>query len=169
MARSLGDRIASVRVDAIYTSPVQRCRETAKIVATNWGLRPVPYRSFSEVDYGSWTGRKLSSLRRTKQWRELFASAARFRFPGGETLGEAQARAVAAAEGLAERHPDQTVAVVSHSDVIRAMLVHYLGMPLDLIHRLDVLPASASVIDLPSGGAPRVPVVNDSGNPAAWR
>ena len=169
MAESLGSRVAGVDVRAVYTSPVQRCRETAKIVAASWELRPVPYRSFTEVDFGSWTGRKLSSLRRTKLWRELFVSAGRFRFPGGETLGEVQARAVAACEALADRHQRETVVVVSHADVIRSLLAHYLGMPIDLIHRLDVTVASASVIDLPGGGAPRVPVVNDTGDPARWR
>jgi probable phosphoglycerate mutase len=169
MARRLGERIASVDVHSVYTSPVQRCRETARIVAESWALQPVPYRSFTEVDFGSWTGRKLSSLRRTKQWRELFVSAARFRFPGGETLGEVQARAVAAAEALADRHAADTIAVVSHADVIRTMLAHYLGMPLDLVHRLDVAAASVSLIHLAPGGQPHVPVVNDTGDPERWR
>lgn len=159
-AVALGKRLSGVSVDALYTSPVLRCRETARPLAEEWSLDAVPYRSFSEVDYGAWTGRSLGSLRRTNLWRQLMVAPARVRFPGGETLVEVQARAVAACEDLGARHGDGTVCVVSHADVIRLLLAHYLGTAIDLYHRLSVAPASVSVVDLPAKGPPRVPVVN---------
>ncbi len=162
-AEELGRRLSHLPVTALYTSPVQRCRETARLAGTSWNLTPVPYRSFTEVDYGTWTGRSLSSLRRTKLWRMLFVAPSRVSFPGGETLGDVQARAVAACEALAERHGKHTVAVVSHGDVIKAVLAHYLGVHLDLFQRLVVAPASASLIHLPDGGFPQVIFVNDTG------
>jgi broad specificity phosphatase PhoE len=89
------------------------------------------------------------------------AGAPRFRFPQGETLDEVRIRAVGATEGLAGSLPAGAVAiVVSHADVIRVLLAHYLGMSLDLVHRLRVAPASVSVVELPSQGTPLVSVVN---------
>jgi probable phosphoglycerate mutase len=169
MAGAAAERLTDIKIHAIYTSPVQRCRETAAIVARDRGISPRILRGVQEVDYGDWTGRKLASLRRLKAWNGLFISPSRFRFPNGESLGEMEARAVAAIETLADRHGKETVLVTSHADVIRALIGHYLGMGLDLFQRLDVLPASVSVIDLPRRGFPRVPVVNDVGDPQRWR
>ncbi|MBT8207099.1 MAG: histidine phosphatase family protein, partial [Acidimicrobiia bacterium] len=78
-------------------------------------------------------------------------------------------RTTAAVEDLVSKHPKGKVAVVSHSDVIRVLLANYLGMPLDLVHRLDVLPASVSIIDLPKGGPPRVSVINHVADIERWR
>jgi probable phosphoglycerate mutase len=89
------------------------------------------------------------------------AEPTRFRFPGGETLQEVQSRAVSGMQRLVDEHqPKDTVAICSHSDVIRVTLAHYLGMPLDLIHRLDVRPASISIVDISPGGRVAVPVIN---------
>ena len=97
------------------------------------------------------------------------ASPARFRFPEGETLSEVQWRAVAAIERLADQHRDEAVAVGSHADVIRVIVAHYLGMPLDLIHRINLLPASVSIVDLFPSGHVGVPVVNHVPDPGSWR
>lgn len=161
MAETTADALASVRPTALLTSPVERCRETASILGSEWGLKPKVDKSFIEADYGTWSGRKLRSLYGLKAWSRLMASASRFRFPDGETLEEVQRRAVARVEKLVvEQRKDATVAVVSHADVIRATLVHYLGTPLDLIHRIHVAPASVSVIELVADLPPRVLVVN---------
>jgi probable phosphoglycerate mutase len=146
-----------------------RCKQTAAHLATVWSLEAVIDRGFIEADFGEWSGRSLASLRRLKAWQGLFVAPSRFRFPGGESLGEVQSRSVAAVEALAARHRNKTVAVVSHSDVIRTLVAHYIGAPLDLFQRIDVAPASVSIIDLPAGGFPRVPVVNTVFDPARWR
>lgn len=155
------EQLADLRIDAVATSPVQRCRETAKILAAAWGHAPRVDTGFNEVDFGDWSGRTLRSLSRLKAWQRLMTSPARFGFPGGETFLDLRSRVVGATEKLAGSHRKKRVVVVSHADTIRAVLGHYMGAPLDLIHRLDVRPLSASIIDLPDdGSAPRVPVVN---------
>jgi probable phosphomutase (TIGR03848 family) len=159
-ARIAADRLASSKLAAIYSSPIRRCRETARIIATPHDLTPLTERRVVEADYGTWSGRNLRDLYRLKAWDRLMGHAARFRFPEGETLTEVQSRAVEAMEELASRHGTDTIAVVSHSDVIRTLLCHYLGSPLDLIHRLHVGPTSLSVVDLGADGAVQVPVVN---------
>jgi len=143
----------------ILTSPVERCRQTAAAIGRPHRLTPKMQRAFAEVDYGAWSGRRLSELRRLAAWRELMAAPARFRFPSGESLEEVRQRTVAATEALAARHPDDTVILVTHADVIRCLVCHYLGMPLDLIHRLHVGPASLTEIHLGQGSV-LVPAVN---------
>jgi probable phosphoglycerate mutase len=152
--------LAGLPFAAVYSSPLRRCKETARIVAEPHGLVPVAYRSLIEVDYGTWSGRSLASLQRTRLWRELLVAPSRARFPGGERLGEVAVRAVAACEELASAHAKGTVALVGHGDVIKAALAHYLGTPIDLFQRITIAPASWSVIDLPAGGMPRVICVN---------
>ena len=154
---------------AIYTSPHRRCRETASAIARGRGIRPRIDRAFVEADYGRWLGRPLKSLYRVKAWQQLMANPSRFRFPEGETLQEVQARAVAGVEALAERHQGERVAVSSHGDVIKVIVAHYLGVPLDLSHRLDPAPASVSVIDIPNAGSPRVSVFNATSDVGRWR
>lgn len=169
MAVALAENLAELPVVALYSSPILRCKQTAAPLGKVWDLAVVTATGFVEADYGQWSGRKLSSLRKLKAWQGLHVAPSRFRFPDGESLGEVQARAVAAVEKLALRHPRQSVAVVSHSDVIRCVVAHYLGTPLDLFQRIDVAPASVSAIDLPATGSPRVPVVNSVLDVARWR
>lgn len=168
MAATAAEFLATTKFEAIYTSPIERCDETAAAIASGRSLRPKHDRAFIEANYGRWSGRTLESLYKLKAWQSLMAAASRFRFPDGETLGEVQSRAVAGVERLASKHRGN-VAVASHADVIRAILVHYLGAPLDLIHRIDVLPASVSIIELSSSGPVRVPVVNHVADPGRWR
>ena len=161
-SRALAERLREVPLDALYTSPMDRCRETASILLEGRRLRARTARDLNEVDYGEWTGRAFGALRRTKAWRMVRTHPAAVRFPGGETLSEVQVRAVRALEEIAGRHPGATVAVVSHGDVIRLSLAHYAGVHLDLFQRLDVSPASLTALLVGDGG-PRVVRVNDTG------
>jgi len=86
----------------------------------------------------------------------------------GEAIGDAQKRAVRACEELAARHKKDTVAAVSHSDIIKSTVAYYVGSPLDQFQRIGTSPASVTVIDLPSGGIPRVIAVNTNGDPLTW-
>ena len=153
--RALADAAAGV----IVTSPMERCRQTAVALGRETGIRPRVDKRYAEVDYGAWSGRRLADLRRLAAWRSLMVSPARFRFPGGETLDEVRQRSVAATEALAVAFAEDTAVVVTHADVVRALLCHYLGMSLDLIHRLEVGPTSLTEIDLTDGFV-RVPIVN---------
>jgi broad specificity phosphatase PhoE len=168
LATQLGAHLAAVPFVAVYTSPYQRCRQTAAAVARGRRLRPRVVEAFVEADYGKWRGRPLKSLYRLQAWQELMTRASRFRFPEGETLAEVQARAVAAIEELVTRHPEGSVVVSSHGDVIKVILAYYLGLPLDLAHRVDPIPASVSIVDIPKRGMPRVPVVNYTVDTGRW-
>ncbi|MCP4306070.1 MAG: phosphoglycerate mutase [bacterium] len=169
MARELGEHLSPIKLEAIYSSPMQRCRETASAVAKGRGLRVRVDKAFTEADFGTWLGRPLRSLYKLKAWQELMISASRFRFPEGETLEEVQRRSVAGVEHLADQHKGATIAVATHADIIRVVLAHYLGMPLDLVHRLDAGPASVSVVDLHPSGHVQVPIMNHVGDPGRWR
>lgn len=168
-AEELGRSLAAVPLRAVYTSPYRRCVETAAAITRGRRIRPRVTPAFVEADYGRWLGRPLKSLYRLKAWQHLMASPTRFRFPDGETLQEVQNRAVAGVEALAQKHADDTIAISSHGDVIKVILTHYLGVPLDLSHRIDVLPASVSVVDISDRGMPRVPVVNYTADIGRWR
>lgn len=163
-ARMAADRLASLDVAAVYSSPIRRCRETARILAGPHELTPLTERRLIEADYGTWSGRTLKDLYRLKAWQRLMAHPARFRFPEGETLTEVRNRAVAGVEDLAARHGSDTVVLVSHADVIRAIVGHYLGAPLELIHRLHVAPTSLSIVELGADGSVQVPAVNQQLN-----
>ncbi len=165
-AEATAQRLASAPLKAVYASPLERTQETARIVAKPHGLRVRTRRGIGEVDYGEWTDKPLGQLRRRKAWATIQATPSRVTFPGGESIRAAQARAVDATEELAAEHGDQTIALVSHADVIKAIVAHHLGMPLDAFQRLVVEPASATVLALPAAGAPALLRFNDTGAPA---
>ena len=167
-AERLVTRLHGIRVDAIVSSPLERCRETAAPLAKARGRRVDVRRAWIEVGYGDWTGRSISQLRRTKMWRRVMTTPSNVRFPGGERLLEVQARAVDAAFDLAAEHPRGTVVVVSHADVIRLLVAHLAGMHADHLQRLSVDTASITAVSL-SDGVPRLLTVNDTGDLAVLR
>lgn len=161
-AERLAGRLAGVRVAAIYTSPLDRARETAAAIAARTGAPVRPHEPFGEFDFGEWTGRTFAELAPDPRWRRFNTFRSGTRVPGGELMLEAQARAVAAVHSLAAAHAGETVLVVSHADVIKAVVAYFAGIPLDLTHRLEVGPASVSALALDEEGA-RVLGLNDTG------
>jgi probable phosphomutase (TIGR03848 family) len=158
-ADAVAERLAKAPIKAIYSSPIDRTLETARAVASKHRLDVQVRDDIGEVRYGAWTNRSLKSLAKTKLWTKVqrFPSAARF--PQGETLREVQARAVGELERIQARHPKQLVCVVSHSDVIRLVVAHYLGVHIDLFQRIAIGPASVSAIAVGEEG-PMVLSVN---------
>jgi probable phosphoglycerate mutase len=144
---------------------MERTRETAAPVAHAHGLRVRIERGINEVDYGTWTDRSLAELRRRAMWRTIQQAPSRVTFPGGESIRGAQQRAVEATERLAAEHRGATIVLVSHADVIKAILAHHLGMGLDHFQRLVVSPASSSTILLPDGAPAVVLAINDTSDP----
>ena len=114
-----------------------------------------------EIDYGEWSGQSFDDLRGIAQWRDFNSLRSCTRIPGGELMIEVQARVLALMELLCRRHPGMTVALISHADVIRGALAHCLGMPLDLVLRLEVSPASISIVAMQQDG-PRVLCINNT-------
>ncbi len=167
-ARRAGKHLAPVPIRHVYTSPLERTRETAEAIAAPRRLTPVIHDGINEVDYGRWTGRTLASLRRTRLWRQVMVAPSRAAFPDGESLAAAQARAVAACEEIVAASGKSTVAIVSHADIIKAVLSHYLGQPLDLFQRIVISPTSVSVVDVPADGSVQVLAVNSAGDRVPW-
>jgi probable phosphoglycerate mutase len=114
-----------------------------------------------EIDYGEWTGQSFDDLRGIAQWRDFNSLRSCTRIPGGELMIEVQARVLALMETLFRRHRAMTVALVSHADVIRGALTHCLGIPLDLVLRLEISPASISIVAMQQYG-PRVLCINNT-------
>ena len=109
-----------------------------------------------------------ASLYRLRLWQVVVTSPSRIRFPGGESLLEMQQRMVATIEELAQRHRKQTIALVGHADPIKAAVSHYLGQPLDLFNRIDISPASVTILNLTVGRPPHLHTVNHSGDLSSW-
>lgn len=142
----LAQLLAGQPVGAIYSSPLERCLETAQPIAATLGLEVVQEPGVLEVDYGKWRGGDLKELSKSPEWRSVQHYPSSFRFPGGETLYEVQSRAVGALERIVAAHPNQLVAVLSHGDVIRTSLAHFMGTPLDLFQRIQIGTASISAL-----------------------
>ena len=115
------------------------------------------------MDAGRWTGRSLASLRRTKLWYRVQHDPARFRFPGGESFVEAEARVLDEVERIVARHPRGRVAVSTHGDIVSMLVSHFTGAHLDHFQRVIVDPSSVSVVHV-GDGVPRVLLVNDTGS-----
>ncbi len=160
-ARQLGELLARAPLKAIYSSPIDRTVETARALAVRHRLQVEVREGLGEVQYGRWTNRPLKALARTKLWQTVqrFPSAARF--PEGETLRETQARALAEVERIAEEHRRALVCCVSHADVIKLIVAHYLGVHIDLFQRIVISPASVTAVALYDSG-PMVLCVNSS-------
>jgi probable phosphomutase (TIGR03848 family) len=167
-AERLADRLEGIPVDAIYSSPLERCRETIAPLARRRGLPVAGCRGLLEVDYGDWTGRTISQLRRTKLWRSVQQAPSTVRFPNGESFLEVQARAAAELGLIAAANPSGTVAVVTHADVVRLLIAHHAGMHTDHVQRLVVDPASVTVVAV-AEGVTRLLKVNDTGGLEALR
>ncbi len=162
-AEAVAQRLAALPIKAVYSSPLTRCVETAAYIADTHRLSVQHLEEIGEVRYGEWEGKKISKLARKPMWHAVQFFPSRARFPGGETLGETQFRAVTALEETAARHEKEMIVVVSHADVIRLLLAHYLGVHIDLFQRLVIAPASVSILALSPGGLVRVLRLNDDG------
>lgn len=162
-AAATAARLATLPIDAIYTSPLDRTVETAQAIA---GPRGMPLRlveGLGEVKYGEWQGAELKELYKHELWPGVQFYPSGTRFPGGETLGEAQMRMVATLDGLRAQHPKGIFAVVSHADIIKLALAYYVGMHMDLFQRLEISPCSVSAIFFTPMG-PRLLAYNDTGS-----
>ena len=161
-AERLVSRLEGVGIDALYSSPLLRCRQTAEPLARARGL-PIRVREdLADVRVGRWAGRRLAQVTRTRLWRRATTAPLATPFPGGESLLDAHRRAVAEVHAIARAHLRDMAAVVTHADVIRMALAHLRGAPDEAFARLAIDPASVSVVRLDEG-PPRVLRVNDTG------
>ena len=162
-AERAGERIAELkRVDAIYTSPLERARETAAPIAKATGVRPKVERGLLECDFGDWTGAELPKLMKLPEWRTVQRAPSTFRFPNGESFTEMQVRIVSTLDRLRARHHGGTIVCVSHADPIKAAMAHALGTHLDLFQRIIISTCSISAIGF-AGDGPMALTVNSTG------
>jgi broad specificity phosphatase PhoE len=148
-----------IPLTAVVSSPLERTRETADPIGRDHDLAVQTDPAFLEYDAGAWTGAMFCDLDADASWQRFKAVRSVTRPERGELMLEVQQRSVRALLNLHTRYPDGIVAVVSHGDVIRAMLLFALGMPIDFYHRLEILPARISIVEL-STGPPRVLQMN---------
>jgi probable phosphoglycerate mutase len=152
-AEAVARRLARLKaVAAVYASPLERARETALPIARARGLAVRIERGLLELDIGEWTGLRLDRVSRKPEWQTVQRYPSGFRFPGGESFTEMQARITGALARLVERHRGGAVVAVSHADPIKAALAHALGMHLDLFQRLAIAPGSVTTIAYGPGG-----------------
>ncbi|MBF4625367.1 histidine phosphatase family protein [Clavibacter sp. VKM Ac-2872] len=169
-----GDRLAAVPLAAVVSSPLQRCWETAQRILERQQAKPVQPvdPDLTECDYGDWQGRALADLAKEDLWSRVQSHPSSVVFPGGESMAGMQARAVAAirrhdAAIEAEHGPGAVWVAVSHGDVIKSILADALGTHLDLFQRIDVGPASVSIVRY-GAGRPTVHATNTDAGDLSW-
>lgn len=164
-ADAAAERIAALaRVDAVYSSPLERAKETAAPIARACGMRTSVARGLSECDFGEWTGSELSKLMKLPEWQTVQRAPSTFRFPGGESFTEMQTRMVSTLDQLRAKHPGGTIVCVSHADTIKVAVAHALGTHIDLFQRIVISPASVTAVSWHAGG-PVVLTINSTGRP----
>ena len=148
-ANRLAEKLRRHRIDAIYSSPRERARETAAAIAELQAAAAVHQAdALDEIDFGEWSGQGFDALQADPSWRRWNEARSLARTPNGESMLEVQARAVGAVQSAAQSHAGGTIAVVSHADVIKTIVCYYLGSPIDAYDRFDIAPGSVSTVSL---------------------
>jgi probable phosphoglycerate mutase len=140
--------LESVPLDAIFSSPLERAALTAQSLAKSRGIEIVTREGLGEVRFGDWTGKTLDELENDDRWRRWNAMRSCGRAPGGESMLDTQRRMFHELMHAHDKYPEGTVALVSHADAIRSLLVYALGISMDTFLRLRIDPASVSILRL---------------------
>jgi probable phosphoglycerate mutase len=166
-AEKTAERIATLpRVDAIYSSPLERARQTAAPIGKARGLNVNIDKGLLECDFGEWTGNELKKLMKLPEWTTVQRAPSTFRFPGGESFTEMQGRMVSTLDRLRVQHHGGVVVCVSHADPIKAAVAQAMGTHLDLFQRVVISPCSITAISYAMTG-PVVLTVNSNGGSLA--
>lgn len=165
-AQALIERIGKKRIDFVHLSPIERCQLTINPWLNSKNSSSMTSleieEGFTEIDFGQWSGMKLATLRRKPLWRDVQARPSAVTFPGGESFKKAQKRASQAFDEVRSIKGDKTHLIVSHSDTIKLVVAHELGMHLDEFQRLEISPASFTIF---SGNSKKISLItmNNSG------
>jgi probable phosphoglycerate mutase len=166
-AENLAIRLGNFPVSNLRISPMERCFETISpwinsvVLAHNPQFEPIIDPELTEVDYGTWSGKKLIALSKNKLWKTVQESPSRMYFPNGEGIAQMQARAMTSVHQAVSAKGKGTAVIVSHGDVIKSIVASALGMHLDEFQRIIIDPASISILDF-SSIKPRTLLLNDS-------
>ena len=161
-AARLAEWLEPVPLEAIYSSPLERAVETAEPIARSHGMEVMIRDSIGESRYGELDGKPIEEIFKTPLWEKWRMNPSRTRFPGAETTYEVQIRVVSELEQILQEHPEGNIAVVSHADPIRVAVAHYIGLPLDLVFRIWVSPASVTTLSFGDWG-PRLTHLSHTG------
>lgn len=151
-AKALAASLGRLPLNAVYSSPRERARQTAAPLAESLALETSVEADFDEIDYGEWTGKTFAELDSLAQWKRYNSLRSAARIPGGEPFLDVQRRMVAGLERLRDRHPEGAAAIFTHGDPIRAAIAFYAGIPLDFVLRLEVGRGSVSMLSLTAEG-----------------
>lgn len=143
---ALGNELRSVKLDAVWASPLERADLTASAIASQHGITVEHQDSLGETRFGEWTGKTLKELDEDERWRRWNTIRSCGRAPGGESMLDVQRRMFNVLTQARDTYPNGTIALVSHADAIRALLVYLLGMSMDSFMRLRIDPASVSIV-----------------------
>lgn len=143
-ADHLAEKLSQLPIDAVYSGPLERVRETAEPIARKFDLPLQVDEAFNEIAVGEWEDRDFAELGEEPLWRRFNSFRSSTAPAGGELMLEVQARAL---RKLDELRGHQFVVIVSHGDVIRAVMAHFLGTHLDLFFRIEIDPASLSLLE----------------------
>ncbi|ARM13042.1 MULTISPECIES: histidine phosphatase family protein [Rhizobium] len=158
----LAQRLRREEINAIYTSPRERTRETAVGIASACDLSlPQTDDALDEVNFGNWSGKTFEVLNDDPLWRRWNISRSLTRTPGGETMLDVQTRIFGLMETLTSVGNDRRIALVSHADVIKSAVCHVLGLPIDAWPRFDIAPASVTTVAIGDWGA-KVMTLNEA-------
>ncbi len=147
-AQRLAQRLKDLPIAAIYCSPLERTMQTATPLADLLGLPCIVSTYFQEINFGEWTNKSLEEMRTNAGFIRFNTFRSSTRIPGGELVSETQERVVCGIEKLRDIHAEKTVAVFSHGDPIRTAIAYYAGIPIDLFTRIEISPASVSILEL---------------------
>jgi broad specificity phosphatase PhoE len=147
-AQRLAERFRGLTLNAVYSSPLERAVETAEAIGRAVKLEVQSNPAFHEIDFGEWTGKSFDELSGDEHWRRFNNHRSATKIPGGESFLEVQNRVAAELDALAMSYGKAQLAIVSHADVIKAAVGYFAGVPIDLLHRLEISPCSVSVIAL---------------------
>jgi probable phosphomutase (TIGR03848 family) len=173
-AARTAERLSVVPLVAVVTSPLERCKQTARAILKEQQGAPVTAseRGITECDYGSWQGKALRDLAKDPLWKTVQTQPSAAAFPEGESMSAMQARSVSAVRRLdalyeAEHGPGAVWVAVSHGDIIKSVLADALGMHLDLFQRIQVDPASVSIVRY-TASRPYVLATNTHAGDLSW-
>jgi len=158
-AQRVAERLSTLPISAIYSSPMERTQQTAEPTGERCGLPVVEEPGLLEGDFGDWTGAKLTALMKLPEWATVQHQPDQFRFPNGESFVEIRDRMAQTLQKLRQKHPGGTVVCFSHADPIRIAVANALGTPLNRFQRISISPCSVSAIAYQTESADSEPSV----------
>ena len=159
-AQQLAARFNGIKLQALYSSPLERAVETADTLAQSMKLEVTKSYALNEIDYGDWTGKTFEMLSTDERWRRYNAHRSTTIIPGGESFLDVQNRIVKELDVLSRQHPNAGVGLISHADIIRAAVAYFTATPIDMIERLEISPCSVSVLALDEESATLLTINN---------